>query len=1012
MSIFHNKIKVTCNRLKSYIYSHAGTVGEVNYLECDYKKDNSIPSEGWLPYNRDMVFSGQDKHYWFKLKFKTPIEKKNNNIVLITSTGHDDQDCSRNPQSMVFINGEIKQALDTNHRIVRLEYDTEYEIYIYFYMGLFDQSCPFTFWLSYENVITSQLYYDMIVPFKACTDVYHKNSYEYANTVKVLEQACCMIELNYPHTEDYDAKNQKVIEFLKQEYYDKLCKETPMTVNCIGHTHIDVAWLWTLAQTREKAQRSFSTVLELMQRYPEYKFMMSQPQLFDYVSKDDPQLYERIKKAVNEGRWEIDGAMWLEADCNLISGESMVRQILYGKTFIKKEFDKDSKILWLPDVFGYSAAMPQILKKSGIDSFVTSKISWNDTNTLPFDTFMWQGIDGTEILTNFITAQDFVKNGEFRNGTTYVGHITPSMVAGAWNRYQQKEYSTEVMISYGYGDGGGGPTEEMLEYQRRLSKGLPGIPQTKMISLKEHLSNVSESFAKNSTELGHTPKWVGELYLEFHRGTYTSMAKNKKYNRYSEMMLQKAEALSTLAKTLLKIDYGKSDIENIWKTVLLNQFHDIIPGSSIKAVYNESWKQYEEVISKGEGIIDNKFALIADSVKSDGGILVYNSLGFARNGIIELDGKCYETGMIPSYGWLVVNPTVCGEKIKINGNIAENDFFILELDDAGRISKLYDKRFNRNVIKENCKANELQIFEDIPSCWDNWEIENHYIFKCKPLSEKAEITVIDDGCRKGFCIKRNYVNSTITQFIYLYDGIERIDVKNVIDWKESQQLLKIAFPFDVHTSKATYDIQFGNVERNTHRNTSWDEAKFEVCGQKWVDLSEGDYGVSLLNDCKYGFSINDGVLKLTALKSGVWPNEAADKTEHIFSYSILPHKGDFRDGNTVKEAYAFNQPLSYAPIKANSDGILPSEYQFVKTDSPNIVIDTVKQAENEDGVIVRLYDAHNCKSTVKLEFAEEIKTAKLCDLMENELTPLETEGNSILLDVKNYEIVTVKLNFK
>ena len=1012
MQNYIKKIGVTCNKLKDYIYQNAGPIDEIYYLECDYKIDNNIPTEGWVPFFNGTSLSGKDRHYWFKLKFKTPKEKDNNLIVLRTSTGHDDADSKRNPQSMVFINGKNKQALDTNHRIIRLEYDKTYEIYIYFYMGMFEQLCPFTFSLDYENIYTKQLYYDMIVPFRACVDVYSENSYEYINTMKILQQACNVIDLNYTHTEEYDAKNIEAINFLKREYYDELCGDSPIIVNCIGHTHIDVAWLWTIQQTREKTQRSFATVLELMKHYPEYKFMMSQPQLFEFLSKDDPDLYLEVKKAIAAGKWEVEGAMWLEADCNLISGESMVRQILYGKSFFKEEFGVDCKVLWLPDVFGYSAAMPQVLKKSGIDYFVTSKISWNDTNMFPYDTFMWQGIDGSEIFTSFITTQEYNKGENINNETTYVGNITPSMVAGTWKRYQQKEYSNEVMLPYGYGDGGGGPTEEMLEYQRRLAKGLPGMPKTKIVSLKEHLSNLKDNFLRNSKLLSRMPKWIGELYLEFHRGTYTSMAKNKKYNRYSEMMLQKLEALSTTTSVMLNEDYNKDEIDCIWKTVLLNQFHDIIPGSSIREVYEYSWNQYEKSIELGERTISNKLSAIANNINSDGGVLVYNSIGFENNGFIELDGKCYETGIVPSYGWKVIKLTSPQNKVIINGLTVENDFFILQLDKAGRFVKLFDKRLNRDLIKESYKANEFHVFEDIPSCYDNWEIEQYYYEKFKILIDDAEITVVDEGCRKGFCVKRKYAESIISQYIYLYNSIERIDVKNVIDWKESNQLLKIAFPFNIHANKAIYDIQFGNVERNTHRNTSWDTAKFEVCAHKWVDVSEYGYGVSLLNDCKYGYSIDEGVLKLTAIKCGTWPNERADKNVHIFSYSIFPHKGDFREGNTVREAYLFNQALSYTTVDENNHGILPNYYEFVKTDNENIVIDTIKLAENGDGIIVRLFDAYNCKSNIKLDFARKIKSVYLCDLLENELYCLGSNGNSVSFEMNNYEIATFKISFE
>lgn len=1003
------KVKFTCDVLRSQLFTFAGDIKDIQYVESGYKENDTPPTEGWKDYVSGTRLYGDDKHYWLKMNFRTPVSTAHQHVVLTSSTGFEGERDTINPQCMVFVNGKLTQALDTNHTQMRLESEKDYEIYIYYYMGSNHDQCEFKIWLSYIDETIEGLFYDLYVPVQACMDVYVENSYEFQNTLKVLEQACNMLDINYPYTEEYYEKINRAKAFLKEEYYEKMCGHSPVTVNCIGHTHIDVAWLWTLAQTREKVQRSFATVLELMKYYPEYRFMMSQPQLFRYLSEVAPEMYAQIKELVHEGRWEMEGAMWLEADCNLTSGESLVRQILHGKRFLKKEFDVDSKVLWLPDVFGYSAAMPQILKKSGINHFVTSKISWNDTNTMPNDTFMWQGIDGSEILTDFITTQDFRRGGEFTNETTYVGLINPSMVAGTWNRYQQKEYNDEVMLVYGWGDGGGGPTKDMLEQQRRLSYGLPGLPRTRMTSLKEHLQQEEENFEKSCKEIGRTPKWIGELYLEFHRGTYTSMARNKRYNRKAELMMQKLESLALMNQTLIGVLCDKDKLYAMWDVILLNQFHDIIPGSSIRQVYEDSWKQYETLKQESEELLSDSLRLLADSVKSDGGILVYNSLGFARSDVVEIENQAYETGMIPSYGWKVIIPEKRKSKVHVEGNTVENDFYILTIDSFGRISRLYDKRYEREVFVPGQYANELQLFEDIPLEYENWELSPYYAEKCKIL-EASDITVSDDGCRKGFMIQYRYHASTIKQYIYLYDAIERIDVKNEIDWHETRQVLKIAFPLNIHATKGCYDIQFGNVERDIHKNTSWDAAKFEVCGQKWVDLSEYDYGVSLLNDCKYGFNTEENVLKLTALKCGLYPNEVADQGKHEFAYALYPHAGDFRSGGTVQQAYSFNQPLESVMVEKNQAGVLAEEFSFVSADKHNVIIDTVKCAEDDDDVIVRLYDAYNCSGKVRIHFGTEVEKVCLCDLMENVLEELEIEnGHDVVVELKNFEILTLRV---
>ncbi len=1005
------KIRVTCNTLRGQFLTFAGAIDDIAYVECGYKTCDTPPEEGWRPYDKEGRLSGNDQHYWLRLRFHTPAAEGQRCVVLSTSTGYERERDTINPQCMVFIDGKLVQALDTNHTRVHLESDRDYEVYLYYYSGSEHAKCDFRMWLSYIDEPVRKLYYDLLVPFEACRDVYVENSYEFANTVKILEQACNFLDLNYPHTTEYYEKIEQAEQFLQKEYYEGLCGHGPVTVNCIGHTHIDVAWLWTLAQTREKVQRSFATVLELMKYYPEYRFMMSQPQLFRYLSEVAPEMYAQVKELVRSGRWEMEGAMWLEADCNLSSGESLVRQISHGKRFLKEEFDVDSKVLWLPDVFGYSAAMPQILKKSGITHFVTSKISWNDTNILPYDTFVWQGIDGSEIVTDFITAQDYMRGGNFQNETTYVGMITPSMVAGTWNRYQQKEYNDEVMLVYGWGDGGGGPTAEMLEYQRRLSYGLPGIPQTHMSSLSEHLQHTEANFQKACEETGRIPKWVGELYLEFHRGTYTSMAKNKRYNRKAELMMQELESLQMLNALLTGTEVDKEKLYEMWDVILLNQFHDIIPGSSIKEVYDVSWEQYETLLSAGREMIDQGMQKLAERVASREGVLVYNSLGFAREDVICVDGQAYESGLIPAYGWKVISPKQTASNVRVSGNTVENPYYILTVGEDGKIHRLYDKRFDREVFCEGQYGNEIQIFEDMPLEYENWELADYYPRKMKVLTA-SKVTPVDEGCRKGFRVDYEYHDSAMTQYIWLYDNLERIEVKNELDWHEHKQMMKIAFPLQVHATKANYEVQFGNVERNTHKNTSWDAAKFEVCGQKWVDLSEYGYGVSLLNDCKYGFNTEENVLKLTALKCGRYPNAEADQGSHEFSYAIYPHGGDYREGQTVQAAYSFNQPLEAVSVASTmADAAkLDDEFGLVSVDNQNIVIETVKCAEEGTDMILRMYDAYNCSSNVTLHFGIPVKKVWLCDLMENNLEGLEiADDNSVNLKVKNFEIVTLRM---
>lgn len=1002
----HSKIDVMCSKLNEQRRVTLFEIHDVEYQKTEgYKTDNVFPTEGWEKYPKGTLLSGKDQHYWVRTSFKTPSVKDNEYLVLKTTTGYEGQWDATNPQGLLYLNGYMTQGLDTNHTEAYLEPDTEYVAHNYFYVGMINGTAKLDMSVVKYDKRIEKLFYD----FRTAYDVallHDKNSDDHITLMSVLDKASMMLDMREIYSDAYFESINAASAFIDEELYGKLCTtEGKPIVNCLGHTHIDVEWQWTREQTREKIQRSFSTAKALMDKYPDYKFMLSQPELYRYLKEEAPDKYEELKTLVKEGRWEPEGGMYLEADCNLISGESFVRQFQQGKKFFKDEFGKDCNVLFLPDVFGYSAALPQILKKCGIDHFVTSKISWNDTNTVPVDAFMWEGIDGTEIFTNFITSQNYRGYGITR-GATYVGRLNPSQIKGTWNRLQQKEYTNRSLHVFGFGDGGGGPTKDMLESYSRLSKGFPGMPVAEMNLLVPHLNKEKEEFDAASAELRRSPKWTGELYLEFHRGTYTSMAKNKRGNRKSEFALQKSESLSYIDK-LFGGEYDSKGLYGNWNTVLHDQFHDIIPGSSIKEVYDRSDKDYEAVASYCDGLIGEKMSALAQKVDADKGVLVYNPLGFERQGLIKVDGKTVETDMIPAFGWKVVDTAARESSIKVNGLTAENGYYVLTLDKSGRIASLFDKRAGREVFKNGVFGNELQIFEDFPREYDAWELSDYYKQKMWVLDGEAEISPVFDGDRAGFSVKIGYFNSVIKQNIWLYNDCTRIDFDTEIDWHERHQVLKAAFPLDVHTMQATYEIQFGHVVRPTHENTSWDAAKFEVYGHKWVDISENGYGVSLLNDCKYGFNTEGSTLKLTMLKCATYPNPEADQGKHIFTYSLMPHIGDFREAGVINEAYNLNQPVEFATI-GGAKGAVPSEFSLVSCDRDNVIIETVKKAEADDGMIVRMYDAFDRRTDLTVTVADGFQKAYLCDLLENIVEELPFDGKKVTLSVKNFEIVTLK----
>ena len=1003
MRFVPEKIKLTCQQLLEFAHRKLSDIPQEYVPAEGYKTSNTPPTEGWMPFPDGGRVRGRDAHYWFRCALKTPPAKAGTQYYVKYTTGFEGQWDATNPQGLVYANGRMIQGCDTNHTEVFLEADTEYTLHNYFYLGLTDAWIPLEAALWRLDVPSEQLYYDMQVALDTCM-LYHPNSDDYIAILNVLERTANLLDLRSPGSESYYVGVAAAREYIGRELYEKLCKtEGKPVVTCVGHTHIDVEWLWARAQTREKIQRSFATAASLMERYPEYKFMLSQPELYRYLKEEAPEKYEELKALVAQGRWEPEGAMFVEADCNLISGESFIRQILQGKKFFRDEFGVDCKILFLPDVFGYSAAMPQILRKSGIRHFVTSKISWNETNVMPVDCFLWQGIDGTEIFTNFITTQRYTGLDGGYGNTTYVGMLSPSEIKGTWNKFLQKSQVNRALSTYGYGDGGGGPSRKMLETQRRLAKGLPGMPVTKMDTLLNHLDRQREEFDAGCRRTRRTPKWVGELYLEFHRGTYTSIAKNKRNNRKSELALQLSETLS-YTDLLHGGSYDASFLWDSWTKVLHNQFHDIIPGSSIKEVYDGTDMDYAFLLDNCDLLIRRKLLTLADAT-GEKGTLVYNPLGFAWAGPAQVDGATAEMKeTVPAFGWTVASAFLRESTVELHGLTAENRHYRLTLDKAGRIAELYDKTAQRQVLK--APGNELQIFEDFPREYDNWEITDYYKQKMWILDEEAVITEITDGSRRGFRVEKAYMGSKIVQKIWLYSESRRIDFETELDWHEHHQLLKAAFPLDVQTDSATYEIQFGHVRRPTHENTSWDKAKFEVYGHKWADLSEPGYGVSLLNDCKYGHNAEGTTLKLTLLKCGTYPNPEADQGKHVFTYSLLPHCGDFREAGTVREAYALNQPLLTAPAKGEGNG--PARFSLVSCDKESVIIETVKKAEADDGMIVRLYESFGGRCTANIKVAPGFKKACLCDLMENVEKELPLENDTVTLPVSNFEIITLK----
>lgn len=995
-----------------------------NFLRPENADEDSVPFE---PFDcKTMHWYGPDIHYWFRADVTVPESFDGKPLWMHVCTQIDEWDDAKNPQFLLFVDGKVTQGIDMNHRDVLLtrcaKAGETYRLELQAYTGILHTEFNLIVDLREIDPEIQGLYYDLAVPLQAFPRL-EPDGKPRRDLERVLNDAVNLLDLRHPYDGNFYQSVSEARAFLKQALYTDLAGDDDVIATCIGHTHIDVAWWWTVAQTREKVCRSFATVLKLMEEYPDYKFMSSQPQLYYFLKERYPELYEQIKKRVAEGRWEPEGGMWVEADCNLTSGESLVRQFLYGKRFFKEEFGVDNRILWLPDVFGYSGALPQIMAKCGIDYFMTTKLAWNQFNKMPYDTFRWRGIDGTEILTHLITTLG-VGQDEKDFFTTYNGMLHPDAILGGWHRYQQKDINNDILISYGYGDGGGGPTREMLETSSRMDKGIEGVPKVRQAFARTYFDELKERVEGNK----RLPTWEGELYFEYHRGTYTSMARNKRSNRKAELHMMDLELLSVLADP--KAAYPDAELDGLWHGILINQFHDILPGSSIHEVYEVTKKEYEEMEAQISVLTDERVrALICEGE----GVTVLNTTGFERDDVVELgdcdaealldeNGSVYPVQQtrkgavafvkdLPSKGYKTFGKVSAGEEkrpfcLSPDSHALETPFYQVVFDENGCIGQIYDKENDRNVLKPGEAGNLMRVYEDKPIYYDNWDVDIYYTEKFWDVTDLRGFSWVEMGpVRATLRLERQFSHSTITQEIHFYADLRRIDFETTVDWKEHQSLLKVHFPVDVHTDEATFEIQYGNVTRKTHRNTSWDKARFESCGQKWMDVSEGHYGVSLLNDCKYGHSVKDSCIGLTLIKSGTEPNPTTDQEMHFFTYSLYPHAETWKAAGTVPQAFFLNQPALV------SKGGKPGEsFSLASLNVPNVVLETVKKAEDGDGVILRMYECENARTPVTLTFNRPFASAESCNCLEEpDGEPVKVDGNKVSFLVKPFEIKTIRI---
>ncbi len=1000
------------------------------------KLPTDFSGEEWYSLKTEDTWKGRDRFLWLHKEMMIPVEWKGKRVVGIFDFGNTGGGNNSGFESMAYLNGQMYQGVDVNHK--ELFFDealcgTTVDVTFRLWSGLEGGGVPKDqehkiaradlAWLD-EKV--DDLYYMASMVWQTLEELDNSNPIQH-ELRKALDGAFHQIDWAYPGSEEFYESVYKADEMLNTNI-DSMDKNSMINVYCVGHTHIDVAWLWRLKHTREKSSRSFSTVFRMMEMYPEYIFLQTQPQLYEYMKEEFPDIFENIKKRVQEGRWESDGGMWVEADCNLTSGESLTRQILIGSKFIKDEFGKDVEFLWLPDVFGYSWALPQILKKAGIDTFMTTKISWNQYNRMPHDTFKWKGIDGSEVLTHFITTPEPWRERDSWF-YTYNGNLLPRTVKGVWDAYRDKQMNKDLLISFGYGDGGGGVNRDMLECRRRLDK-IPGLPNVKMSTAGEYFRKLHDT-VENTDQYVHT--WDGELYLEYHRGTYTSQAYNKLMNRRMELFYRRAEWLTVMEALLSEnlADARQEALTKGWKHILTNQFHDIIPGSSIHEVYEDSRKDYAYIEGIAQEVEQKAYQNILE--QKENVYTVFNASGWTtdqmvvipekRDGIFKdqdgneltvqngQNGTYVEVKAVPAMGMKLISfeegakATLAADDnmaFSVQERKIETPFYQISLNEYGQITRLYDKTYMREVVPEGERANVLQVFEDKPLDFEAWDIDIFYQEKMREVTDltEFEITEIGPVCMKVHMEWNLAGKSRIRQDMILYNNNRRIDFRTEVDFHEQHQLLKAAFPVDIRSTYGTYDVQYGNVRRPNHWNTSWDQAKFETVAHRWADLSERNYGVSILNDCKYGHDIKDNVLRISLLRAGTHPDYLQDQGEHIFTYALLPHKGDFVEGMVVQEAFALNEPIQV--VKGQS--VLPYD-SFVAFDNNQVELDAVKKSEDGKYIVIRFHEFAGSKQNVTLKPGFAYQTWAECDLRERPVAEFVQDEISISLHA--YEIKTI-----
>jgi len=982
---------------------------------------------------------------WFRASFTAPAQSRYPLYIRAIP----------NADSLVFIDGKPVGAFNPVHKKVMVKADGKsHTLHIESYAGhYYPGSHPFQ---SRQVILTLgrhiddypntfdggalleridpvyALYYDVLCLYNL-TEILDDNSLRKARIISRLYDA--LMDIHYSSTgtvlEEEATEARKNIQHLLEAKNGSTVPE----IHLIGHAHIDHAWLWHIGETERKIARTYINMTKLAEEYPEFIFIQTQSAQLEIVKREYPEIFEAVKEAYRKGNWEPNGAMWVEADCNITGGESLVRQFLVGKKAAKEMLGYEGDNLWLPDVFGYAAALPQILSQCRIKYFVTSKINWNDTTRFPYNTFIWRGIDGTGIKTHYINSW----------ATGYNGRVNPAELAETWNNIQHKELQSASIKPIGEGDGGGGTARGDLESARRFAD-LEGVP-------KAGWKKVSDALESIFAESPHWPEWRGELYLELHRGTYTTQGAVKRYNRKLEFAIRNAEFLSSLDLLENGTPYPHERLLKNWKLLLTNQFHDIIPGSSIGRVYDEAKETYRCIEADLAELTKAAIQNLSGSTDAavSGRLRFYNDLGWERedpvsfpadlikgatalkacgnNGetvfpiqrYINLDGN--ETAVscprLPSLGWITFRASEFTAKscFTFRGNSLKTPFYEVNFDEAGRITSLFDIKSDRELAAPGGVLNGFVSAQDVPVLWEAWDIDADWT---KYLTEEIRLLSTEIAASGPVCfrIRRKYKiaeASVLSQDTVFYATHPRIDFETLVDWREKQRLLKVQFDTAVNTAQIRCEVQFGHLLRNTHKNLPQDRARFEFCAHKWVSLEEEGGGIALLNDCKYGHDAEGNRVRLTLLRSPIAPDPGADKGEHRFTYALLPFTGPFGESALVRSGYELNDPARAEPTfgsLAASDS-QPAEYSLFRVEGKSVITETIKAPEasavdgSEKRLVIRLYEGLGGQARTVLHFNRPLLSAAETDMLEENPRELPVSGKDLFLEFRAFEIKTI-----